>query len=208
MDFSSINIADTAWAAIHGRLARLGRGVVPTVVRCTAEPVGFNWHAPLYQRPHPWKDHSLMQDSPVADDTTPQSQEDVFRWRRHPVLRKPLLALPVADEEPVACRQARLAAVRGVQAARDGRIDDASRWFAEAVADPSIRLQDVPGFWDCTRGGMQAAVDAYEAAQRFRDASTLAAIIRTRYRPRALAPLRTRAVADVLPGDRATSTGD
>lgn len=148
-----------------------------------------------------------MQESTIEDATMSPSKEGVFRWRRHPVLRRPLPELPEVDDTPIALRQTRLAAVRGVQAAREGRIETATQWFAEAAQDPSITLQEVPGFWDCTRGGMQAAVDAYETAHRFRDASALAAIIRTRYRPRALAPVRSQHSASTRGEDR-TSSGD
>lgn len=202
-----------AWCAIRRYLAqwRPMQNVGPTALTAQGSaPVGFDWHAPLYQRPHAGKDRSFMSQSSIADDASPSpTAPSPFRWRRHPALRKPQPSVSEADDVPIALRQTHLAAVRGVQAAHDGRIAAAAQWFAEAVQDRAITLQHVPGFWECSRAGMQAAVDAYDAAERFRDSAALAAIIRTRYRPRALTPLRPVApdpiVDDVAITGRASS---
>lgn len=125
--------------------------------------------------------HDPARDLPSAPA---QAQAEAFRWRRHPALLRTMTECCLPESE----RRARLAAVRGVLAAREGDLDAASAFFLEAAREPAIRFQVVPGFWGCTRGGMEAAVAAYEAAGRFRDAASLAATIRTRYRPRALHP--------------------
>lgn len=145
---------------------------------------GFDWHAPLYERPRSLKDIRFMHD-PAHDDrhASLAPEADAFRWRRHPAL----LRMQEAPALPQAERDARKAAVCGVLAARDGDLERAAHFFAKAASEPSIRFQVVPGFWSCTRGGMDAAVAAYEQAGRFRDAAALAATIRTRYRPRVVA---------------------
>ncbi|MGC4190620.1 MAG: hypothetical protein QM589_05200 [Thermomicrobiales bacterium] len=150
-------------------------------VRLGATPRGFDWHAPIYEAPIILKDTLCMQ-KPSRDTGASSDGETTgtFRWRRHPALLKSRTTPMPLDEE----QQARLAAVRGVLAARAGDLETASAWFTEAAQDLGIRFQVVPGFWGCTRGGMEAAVAAYEAAGRFRDAAALAATIRTRYRPR------------------------
>jgi hypothetical protein len=58
-----------------------------------------------------------------------------------------------------------------------------------AAAETTVDLAAIPGFWQLSRGGMLAAVGAYEDAARFRDASALGAKIRLRYRPRSVAAL-------------------
>lgn len=153
---------------------------------CAGAPAaahGFDWTAPIYEAPDSLKDTARMHDP--ARDTQPAGPEadaGAFRWRRHPALLRATSECCLSDDE----RRARLAAVRGVLAAREGDLDAAAAWFRDAACEPSIRFQVVPGFWGCTRGGMEAAVVAYEAAGRFRDAAALAATIRTRYRPRAM----------------------
>jgi len=111
----------------------------------------------------------------------------LHKWQKHPVLRTPPREDTPDPEDPA--RSARAAAARGILLARGGRLDDARAAFAEAAGEPSIDLADFPGFWDLTRGGMQAAVDAYGDAGRLRDAARLAAMIRLKYRPRAMADL-------------------
>ena len=122
------------------------------------------------------------------------------RWRRHPQLRidRSVEALPESE------RRARLAAVRGVFAARDGHFDTAAEFFLIAAREPAIDLGDVPGFWRLSRSGMQAAIDAYEDADRVRDASALTAKIRTVFRPR---PLRQPRQLPIRPPRRVSSNG-
>jgi hypothetical protein len=120
-------------------------------------------------------------DEGVAPDHTGiGDQESSFRWRRHPQLRGDRATASLSDSE----RAARLAAVRGVFAARDGELELAADYFCEAVREPAIDLAEVPGFWRLSRAGMTAAIDAYEAAGRHRDAAAMSARIRTVFRPR------------------------
>ena len=173
-------------------------------------PLGFDWHAPIFELTCTLKDPCVMPRPIRMPHPAPDSEPaDPFRWRRHPALRR------MAEEPgmPEGERLARLAAVRGVLAARDGDVDTAARFFTEAAREPAIRFQVVPGFWGCPRGGMNAAVAAYEAAGRIRDAAALAATIRTRFRPRVL-PGSGRAIPTsgppdiATPGDPVAGTGD
>lgn len=111
----------------------------------------------------------------------------LFRWRRHPQLLNHAGACdPDSDDLE---RGARSASIRGLFLARGGRFDEARSAFAIAAEEPSIDLTAIPGFWDLSRGGMHAAVDAYEEAGRFREASALGARIRLKYRPRSVSTL-------------------
>lgn len=170
---------------------------------------GFDWNAPVFVLPR-----SLKVKPPMHDPARPHRPStacetaDPFRWRRHPALRQARTEPGIPERE----RLARLAAVRGVLAARDGDLEAASRHFCNAACEPSIRFQVVPGFWGCSRGGMDAAVAAYERAGRLRDASALAATIRIRFRPRAIPQPRSAtspaALSNIDPGKGAdTGTG-
>ncbi|MGC4107701.1 MAG: hypothetical protein QM753_15375 [Thermomicrobiales bacterium] len=162
-----------------------GDGLDAALTRSTCP--GFDWHAPFYEAPRSMKDTIGMHNAARDDRPAPaENARSVFRWRRHPALLKPAPESALPDE----VRLARVAAVKGVLAARDGDLDAATAWFTEAAQEPSIRFQVVPGFWGCTRGGMDAAVLAYEATGRLRDAAALAATIRTRFRPRMVNPGR------------------
>ncbi len=109
-----------------------------------------------------------------------------FRWRRHAqLLDRPTSPLP--EEQ----RSARLHAVKGLYAARDGAMSAAERHFTIAAACPDIDLCEIPGFWQLSRSAMVTAVRAYETAGRLREASTLNARIRMLYRPRAVSALPT-----------------
>ena len=103
------------------------------------------------------------------------------------------LPLPSASE-PVPLttseRRARAAAVRGLLLARQRRFGPAEAAFAEAAGlDPALDLASVPTFWELQRGGQEAAVRAYEAVGRIRDAAVLGARLRYTFRPR---PVPTR----------------
>lgn len=111
--------------------------------------------------------------------------EDAHRWRRHPQLRGRDDTLPCSE------RYARHAAVRGLFNARSGDYEGARLAFAEAAREGSLDLTALPGFWSLPRAGLTAAVLAYEDTGRLRDASTLAAHLRTHLRPRPLARLPT-----------------
>lgn len=137
-----------------------------------AEPEGILTSVPY--------DQNESDESVLPDDADAGDRESSFRWRRHPQLRGDRATGGLSDSE----RAGRLAAVRGVFAARDGDLELAADYFCAAVREPAIDLGDVPGFWRLSRAGMTAAIDAYEAAGRHRDASAMSARIRTVFRPR------------------------
>jgi len=88
-------------------------------------------------------------------------------------------------------------AVQGVLFARRRRHEDALGAFTGAVRlDPALDLASLDGFWSLPRAGQQAAVLAYEAAERQKEATMLEATLRQMYRPRAL----------LRPGDRPSQT--
>lgn len=118
-----------------------------------------------------------------------------FRWRRHPQLRNLTAADSIGPD-------AQSAAARGVFFARRGRLEQARLAFAAAARDETVDLTNTAGFWSLSRGAMLVASDAYADVERFRDASALAAHIRTTYRPRTLRPLPVRPRRDV------TASGD
>lgn len=108
-----------------------------------------------------------------------------FRWRRHPQLRN----RPVAGPHEAAAasrREARSSAARGIDLARNERLDEARVAFAYAARDETIDLTTTPGFWNLSRAGMLVASSAYADADRFRDSAALAAHVRTTYRPHAV----------------------
>lgn len=109
--------------------------------------------------------------------TTNETQHPSHKWRRHAKLR--------AYEAPLSIdvRNGRHEAVRGLFAARAGALDVATQHFTAAACWDEVDLTAVPGFWNLTRGQMQTAVDAYERANRYRDAAALDAQIQTIFRP-------------------------
>ena len=121
----------------------------------------------------------------AGSGTSPASP---FKWRRHPQLRDRSRRM---DDRTAEDRQrdANAAAIRGLFLARSERLGEARTAFAQAAAHPSIDLSEFPGFWQLSRSAMLIAAVAYEDVNRFRDASALSARIRTRFRPRAVAPL-------------------
>jgi hypothetical protein len=123
--------------------------------------------------------------APVVPAPCPPVAPD-FRWRRHPQLRRREHDTFPADTEDLE-RGARSAAVRGLFLARSGRLDEARAAFVLAAAEAAVDLTAIPGFWDLSRGGMLAAVHAYEDAGRFREASALNARLRLLHRPRSVA---------------------
>lgn len=114
-------------------------------------------------------------------------EESPFRWRRHHQLRN----LPAVDStgSPAVGRDAHSLAARGVFLARCGRLEQARVAFAASARDDAVSLSDTPDFWSLSRSAMLAASDAYADVGRFRDASALAAHVRTTYRPRAVRPV-------------------
>lgn len=122
-----------------------------------------------------------------------------FRWRRHPQLLTGAKSSDLDPRDLVRC--ARAAAVRGLFLARSGRFGEARSAFGKAASESTIDLTAIPGFWDLSRGGMLAAIRAYEDAGRFREASALGAQIRLKYRPRSLSDL------SVASAPRASASG-
>ena len=86
-------------------------------------------------------------------------------------------------------RRARAAALRALALSRGRRFDAARDAFTDAaLLDPMLDLTRTPTFWKLERGAHEAAIDAYVAAGRDRDATVLRARVRSTYRPRALRP--------------------
>ena len=89
-------------------------------------------------------------------------------------------------------RRADAAALRALFLARQRRFAAAQAAFAEALRlDPGLDLPAVAGFWELERSGHEAAIRAYEAVGREREALILAAKVRQTFRPR-LAPVPRR----------------
>ena len=105
-----------------------------------------------------------------------------------PVEMAPFVAAapaPLASDADADRRQqARVAAVRALLQAREGRWDDAERFFREAAElDPELSLSAVPTFWNLPRLGQESAARALRRCGRGREASLLAAEIGYRNRP-------------------------
>jgi hypothetical protein len=82
-------------------------------------------------------------------------------------------------------RRAQAAALRALLLARQRRYAEAESAFAQAAGlDPALDLGTLDGFWELERGAHAAAVRAYEAVGRHRDAMGLRATLDGRYRPR------------------------
>lgn len=139
--------------------------------------------------------------SPESQRATGPVATETLRWRRHPQLRDRDDALSPGE------RQARLAAVRGLFNARSGDYEAARCAFAQAVREANLDLTALPGFWSLPRGGLTAAVLGYEDAGRLRDASALAAYLRTNLRPRPVTLLPSDAELRDKEPRRLTATG-
>jgi hypothetical protein len=86
-------------------------------------------------------------------------------------------------------RRARAAALRALALSRGRRFDAARDAFTDAaLLDPTLDLTRTPTFWKLERAAHEAAIDAYDAAGRDRDAAVLRARVRSTFRPRALRP--------------------
>lgn len=148
---------------------------------------------PLVDRAALPRENPIMnEDDRFSTAAADMSNDSPFKWRRHPQLRDRAQALDDrtdADHH----RNAKAAAVRGLFLARSERLGEARAAFAQAASDDSIDLSALPGFWQLSRSAMLIAAVAYEDVDRFRDASALSARVRTKYRPRAVAPLTTTA---------------
>ncbi len=116
----------------------------------------------------------------------PQDEEPHFRWRRHPRLRA--ITAKRARLEPAEL-SARQAAIRGLMLARSHDYAGAQAAFTEAARYPHLDLTSIPTFWQLTRAGQDAAIQAYQDAGRERDALVLATALDNAFRPRALPAL-------------------
>lgn len=86
-------------------------------------------------------------------------------------------------------RRARAAALRALAFSRTRRFDAALVAFIEAASlDPLLDLTRIPAFWKLERAAHEAAVEAYLAVGRDRDAAVLRAQVRSTFRPKALRP--------------------
>lgn len=93
------------------------------------------------------------------------------------------LAGPLTPAE----RRARAAALRALALSRGRRFDAARIAFTDAATlDPLLDLTRTPAFWKLERAAHEAAIDAYMAAGRDRDAAVLRARVHSTFRPRAL----------------------
>jgi len=109
----------------------------------------------------------------------------------------PLPTTAVAEQVPLTAteRRARAAAFRGMMLARQRRFEPAEAAFEEAARrDPHLDLTAIPTFWQLERGAHEAAIHAYDAAGRQRDAQELTARMRNVFRPRLVAERPTRRV--------------
>lgn len=137
--------------------------------------------------------------SPQSDEIAQVVEPEVFRWRRHPLLRNASGKSGLSGKE----QRARRMAVQGLYAGLRGDAERAQQLFVHALAEAHIDLMEIPSFWQMPRGAIVAAADAYEQAGRLRDATALRARIRSELRPRNVVQLRP---VEVLP-ERKHSAG-
>lgn len=183
--------ADSLVGSLGRLLGRL-RGHHPASTKRSFASVGTNGTGPGADRA------TVSDDTIVAGSvarfppaTAESTGESPFKWRRHPQLRARSDTGRNPDprsELEMRC-EAKAAAVRGLFLARSERLEEARSAFVEAATDPSIDLAALPGFWQLSRRAMLTAALAYEDVGRYRDASALSARVRTKYRPRAVAPM-------------------
>ena len=157
--------------------------MVLRIARAISQYIGFGNDDISSASPKPVK----QKQKPVQEESQPalrlmpdpdtQAQHPSHKWRRHEALRT--YEAPLPSE----VRDGRHEAVRGLFAARSGALDVATQHFTLAARCDDVDITAVPGFWKLTRGQMQTAVDAYEAAGRYRDAAALDAHIATIFRP-------------------------
>jgi hypothetical protein len=84
-------------------------------------------------------------------------------------------------------QKARVVALRGLSQARDGELDAARQTFGDAIRlDPELDLSRLPSFWKLPRQTHDCVIEALYDADRSRDAASIIADLRTRFRPRLL----------------------
>lgn len=134
---------------------------------------------PVVEPKVPVRPHGLHLVTSSTEQNEPQEtlQKPGHKWRRHAQLLS--YSSPLTEE----VRNGRREAVRGLYAAREGALEVAIEHFTNAALCHDVDLTAVPHFWTLTRGQMQAAVEAYERAGRYRDAAALDAHIQTIFRP-------------------------
>ncbi len=85
----------------------------------------------------------------------------------------------------VAERRARAAALRALALSRGRRFASAEMAFTEAAGlDPRLDLTRTPTFWTLERAAHEAAIAAYVAVGRDRDAAVLRARVKSTFRPK------------------------
>jgi len=95
----------------------------------------------------------------------------------------------IPDEDTLSPREqkARVVALRGLSQARDGEFDAARETFGDAIRlDPRLDLSRLPSFWNMPNQTHDAVIEALYDTERTRDAASLIADLRTRFRPRLL----------------------
>jgi hypothetical protein len=186
-------VTEPAYREMEVQSARLGSRVRSLLRRLTGREVEPTTVEGVYlQRPEHRSHLHVVARASIASQS-PTNERDVvepdFRWRRHPLLRDRAVDGDTSADRDLDLRSARSAAVRGIFFARSRRFAEAEASFADAATHSQLDLAATPGFWDLSRAGMDAAIRAYEANGRFRDASALAARIRVMYRPKSVTPL-------------------
>ena len=143
-----------------------------------------------------------------ATDEEGSEEHTSFRWRRHPqLLQRAQQDETARPSRTPGQREARAAAVQGMYLARGGRHEEAQKCFVRAAREETIDLTEVPGFWSLSRSAMQSVIDAYEVVGRLRDASALAAKLRTTYRPRVVTTPRVTPLVAARPPSSWKQTG-
>jgi hypothetical protein len=100
-------------------------------------------------------------------------------------------AAPADLEAPLTPNElrARAAALRALALSRGRRFEAARVAFTEAARlDPALDLTRTPAFWKLERAAHEAAIAAYVATGRDRDAAVLRARVNSTFRPRPLKP--------------------
>jgi hypothetical protein len=108
-----------------------------------------------------------------------------------PAAREPAMPATIAvdTDAPLTAneRRARAAALRALAFSRARRFDAARTAFTEAARlDPLLDLTRTPTFWRLERAAHEAAIAAYAATGRERDATVLRAQVHSTFRPKRL----------------------
>ena len=152
----------------------------------------------LWRRPRAESDAGQEPDAPLGVAMPARMGEDVSRTEGTVAVEAAAASdarqSPASPGEPdapltAAERRARAAALRALALSRGRRVDAARDAFTHAaLLDPKLDLSRTPTVWKLERAAHEAAIDAYVAAGRDRDAAVLRARVRSTFRPRALRP--------------------